>query len=225
MELERILERARDVGRQVGLDGVEIEQVEVLRLERREVDPRCVRRNVRRPLSLTGSLALVPAAERRALRPVRRPSSGRAAAAVGGGACCANDTIALPSRARRLRWNTAERGRRFPLMSPPAAPCGYCLRSAAIAFANVPLCSAAEKAGLDANASKVGVARQSGEGRTHCARRLRSAAGLFASAAKAAGFALIAANAAGFAFIADIICAFSLPCAPSEAAAAAELNC
>jgi len=38
-------------------------------------------------------------------------------------------------------------------------------------------------------------------------------------------YAYLAANAAGFEFSADVICAFSLPCEASEAAAAAELNC
>ena len=71
VEGERVLERARDVGRQIGLDRVEIEKVEVLGFERREIEPRRVRRDVRRLLLLDRFLGLARTAECPASAPVR----------------------------------------------------------------------------------------------------------------------------------------------------------
>ena len=50
VEGERIFDRPGNIGRQIGLDRVEIEQAEILGLERAEVDPRCVGRDVLGPL-------------------------------------------------------------------------------------------------------------------------------------------------------------------------------
>src|SRR6476661_3822204 len=161
--------------------------------------------------------ARAPAAERRALRPVRRPSSDRAAGAVAAEPAARTIQIRCRAITQRLRWTQPNTAAAFPPRAPRPR-CGYCLKSAAIAFANVPFCSAAEKAGLDANALKFALPDKADKAGAFRAKAA-SAAGLFASAANADGFALIAANAAGFEFSADVICAFSLPCEASEAAA------
>ena len=113
MEAKRILIGAGDVRRQIGLHRIEVEKVEVLRFERRQVDSRRVGWDVRRAF-------LLRSAVRREAAPVwaRRSVVVSGCGGGGGGACCATAAEAVPSIKDATMPDAAFRGRFVPRISP-----------------------------------------------------------------------------------------------------------
>ena len=189
--VERILDRPGDIGRQIGLDRVEIEQREVLGLERRQVDAAGARRD---PLGASARLR-----RSRAVYPARRSaprrSSSAAAAAAGRRAlriCSSGRTDeqcghASPDYSAVTPAGLFHRPRRQTLLAiVPATlrPEGRleCAR----------LQSRRERR-VERQRLEVGVAERLND--RALAAKLASNCGCCASLAKAFGFAVIAANA------------------------------